>query len=176
MIRKTVIWVCLLLALATVVINVTSRYTEFILWGKDKWQGGSPNGSHYFYQDEVGSIGSRGSFVDGSFLHVSTYFTFQGLVNQKVNGMVFRWSQTLDVMHFGHRKDDFSFELPKLITVRLYVPLWTPFLLFMVPGMAALLLGPYRRHRRRKKGLCLKCGYNLTGNVSGICPECGEKI
>jgi hypothetical protein len=23
---------------------------------------------------------------------------------------------------------------------------------------------------------CRKCGYNLTGNVSGICPECGERI
>ena len=23
-------------------------------------------------------------------------------------------------------------------------------------------------------GHCQKCGYNLTGNVSGICPECGE--
>ena len=23
---------------------------------------------------------------------------------------------------------------------------------------------------------CPKCGYNLTGNVSGICPECGERI
>jgi hypothetical protein len=23
---------------------------------------------------------------------------------------------------------------------------------------------------------CGKCGYNLTGNVSGICPECGWKI
>ena len=23
---------------------------------------------------------------------------------------------------------------------------------------------------------CLKCGCNLTGNVSGVCPECGEKI
>lgn len=23
---------------------------------------------------------------------------------------------------------------------------------------------------------CLTCGYNLTGNVSGLCPECGEKI
>ncbi|HOW71506.1 MAG TPA: hypothetical protein PKY77_12960 [Phycisphaerae bacterium] len=23
---------------------------------------------------------------------------------------------------------------------------------------------------------CLKCGYNLTGNMSGICPECGEMI
>jgi hypothetical protein len=23
---------------------------------------------------------------------------------------------------------------------------------------------------------CRKCGYNLTGNVSGVCPECGERI
>ena len=34
-----------------------------------------------------------------------------------------------------------------------------------------------RRLRLRKElGLCLKCGYNLTGNVSGVCPECGERI
>ena len=24
------------------------------------------------------------------------------------------------------------------------------------------------------KPICLKCGYDLTGNTSGICPECGE--
>jgi len=24
--------------------------------------------------------------------------------------------------------------------------------------------------------LCVDCGYNLTGNVSGVCPECGEQI
>jgi membrane protein YqaA with SNARE-associated domain len=23
---------------------------------------------------------------------------------------------------------------------------------------------------------CLHCGYNLTGNVSGTCPECGEAV
>jgi len=23
---------------------------------------------------------------------------------------------------------------------------------------------------------CTRCGYNLTGNVSGICPECGLRI
>jgi predicted RNA-binding Zn-ribbon protein involved in translation (DUF1610 family) len=23
---------------------------------------------------------------------------------------------------------------------------------------------------------CLTCGYNLTGNVSGICPECGSIV
>ncbi len=25
-------------------------------------------------------------------------------------------------------------------------------------------------------GYCLKCNYNLTGNVSGICPECGSPV
>jgi len=24
--------------------------------------------------------------------------------------------------------------------------------------------------------ICHKCGYNLTGNESGVCPECGTKI
>ena len=26
---------------------------------------------------------------------------------------------------------------------------------------------------RRARGLCLHCGYDLTANVSGVCPECG---
>jgi hypothetical protein len=45
---------------------------------------------------------------------------------------------------------------------------------------AALLLawGMYvatrtRRRPRRPRATCLACGYNLTGNVSGRCPECG---
>ena len=31
-------------------------------------------------------------------------------------------------------------------------------------------------HERRRKGQCLRCGYSLTGNTSGICPECGRPI
>ena len=51
------------------------------------------------------------------------------------------------------------------------LPLWVPLLTFATP--AALL---WRRDRRRiPPGHCLNCGYNLTGNVSGVCPECGEK-
>jgi hypothetical protein len=38
----------------------------------------------------------------------------------------------------------------------------------------ALIDGPVRRDRRRRRGLCVKCAYDLTGNVSGVCPECGE--
>lgn len=31
-------------------------------------------------------------------------------------------------------------------------------------------------HARRVAGACGNCGYNLTGNVSGVCPECGAAI
>ncbi len=27
-----------------------------------------------------------------------------------------------------------------------------------------------------RKGCCLKCAYDLTGNVSGVCSECGTEI
>lgn len=30
--------------------------------------------------------------------------------------------------------------------------------------------------RRAHTNHCMGCGYNLTGNVSGICPECGETV
>jgi hypothetical protein len=42
-----------------------------------------------------------------------------------------------------------------------------------------VLLGGYplfRQWRRRKRGLCVKCAYDLTGNVSGVCPECGTEV
>jgi hypothetical protein len=39
-----------------------------------------------------------------------------------------------------------------------------------------LIYGPAElRRERREKGLCVHCGYDLTGNVSGVCPECGDR-
>ena len=49
------------------------------------------------------------------------------------------------------------------------VPLWIPLVALAVP--TALV---WRRwFRRARPGHCPRCGYNLTGNVSGVCPECG---
>jgi len=48
-------------------------------------------------------------------------------------------------------------------------PLWLPLMLGIVP--TAIL---WYRDRRPPKGHCQACGYDLTGNVSGVCPECGE--
>jgi hypothetical protein len=33
-----------------------------------------------------------------------------------------------------------------------------------------------RRHQRMNHGRCEQCGYELVGNTSGICPECGLEI
>ncbi len=32
------------------------------------------------------------------------------------------------------------------------------------------------RASRSRAGLCVSCTYDLAGNVSGVCPECGERI
>ena len=46
-------------------------------------------------------------------------------------------------------------------------------------GVVALLAWwiPYRRRQiRREDGRCPQCGYDLTGNVSGVCPACGTEV
>jgi hypothetical protein len=47
-------------------------------------------------------------------------------------------------------------------------PLWP------VPATLAAVVVLVPRSRR-KPGHC-RCGYNLTGNTSGTCPECGEPV
>lgn len=39
-----------------------------------------------------------------------------------------------------------------------------------------LVIQPIRRSRRRRRGLCVKCGYDLTGTPQPRCPECGTPI
>lgn len=55
------------------------------------------------------------------------------------------------------------------------VSLWIVVLVLGFYPVVALCRGPVRRFRRRRRGLCVKCGYNLIGNTSGICPECGTR-
>ena len=51
------------------------------------------------------------------------------------------------------------------------VPIWP--LIALVAILSGLL---WRRDRPPPIGYCPKCGYNLTGNVSGRCPECGALV
>ncbi|UCE59491.1 MAG: hypothetical protein JSU63_18860 [Phycisphaerales bacterium] len=56
------------------------------------------------------------------------------------------------------------------------LPLWGLCLLLGAYPAVAFYRGPIRCWRRRRKGSCIKCGYDLTGNVSGVCSECGTAI
>ena len=50
----------------------------------------------------------------------------------------------------------------------LSLPTWMFLLAALIPTVLA-----WRRLRRPLPGHCRKCGYNLTGNVTGKCSECG---
>ena len=55
------------------------------------------------------------------------------------------------------------------------IPMWLPtvvlslYLYIMIRRIA-------RTHSRRRQNHCLNCGYNLQGNVSGRCSECGTAV
>jgi len=49
------------------------------------------------------------------------------------------------------------------------MPFWLLLLLTAIP--TAWLW--HRDRRRIRPGCCLRCGYDLTGNTSGVCSECG---
>jgi len=51
------------------------------------------------------------------------------------------------------------------------IPIWIPAIL-----LAGLSLWLGQSRGQSHSPLCRTCGYNLTGNVSGICPECGRPI
>jgi hypothetical protein len=56
------------------------------------------------------------------------------------------------------------------------IPFWIPLVMLSAYPTIAFIRGPLRRWRRRRKGLCLKCGYNLTGLTEPRCPECATEF
>ena len=54
-----------------------------------------------------------------------------------------------------------------------YVPV-NLFAVVLLPVIAYLMLPLHRRRRRRRLGLCITCGYDLSGS-SASCSECGTK-
>ena len=66
---------------------------------------------------------------------------------------------------------------------RIHMRAWLLFILFAPYPTIAFIRGPFRRFcwrysrtYRRERGLCERCAYDLTGNISGVCPECGTSI
>jgi hypothetical protein len=62
-----------------------------------------------------------------------------------------------------------------LLRRQLLLPWWPLPFVSALPIVFAIAMWAVRR-RRTKVGHCAACYYNLTGNVSGVCPECGKPI
>ena len=54
-------------------------------------------------------------------------------------------------------------------------PLHLPVLVFSLPPCCSWAVFSIRRRKRKKLGLCLKCGYDLRASKDR-CPECGEEF
>ena len=52
-----------------------------------------------------------------------------------------------------------------------FVPIWCMLLPVSIPTYIL-----WRRDRRKPEGCGKECGYDLTGNESGVCSECGTEI
>ena len=79
--------------------------------------------------------------------------------------------EVLGIGGFGHVRD---YRTNKDYFRSVNAPFWFLALILAAYPAIAFIRGPFRRWRRRRRGLCLRCGYDLEGNVSGVCPECGE--
>lgn len=56
-----------------------------------------------------------------------------------------------------------------------YIPLWIIAAL-CIPYPVLFLRRLLRPRKRNLHNQCRHCAYDLTGNVSGVCPECGTNI
>ena len=69
------------------------------------------------------------------------------------------------------RDMDAGFAIYRRVT-QVSVPLWMPMAVIALPTLWSF----WRIRVRERRGHCRTCLYDLTDNVSGICPECGTAV
>ena len=90
-------------------------------------------------------------------------------------GFVF-FVSTVDLSAWGFSPKQSANWTDRRLKILCFSPPWFLCLIFAAYPLWAFVRGPWRRRRRRAKGLCVRCGYNLTGNVTGVCSECGTEV
>lgn len=83
---------------------------------------------------------------------------------------------TLDLRFAGPLNTDYGFHWARVNLNSTHSFIEVPFWLFVVAAAAPTAFAFLSGRRRIPAGYCRNCGYNLTGNVSGRCPECGAVV
>ena len=143
--RRVLKWVGLLGCMLIVASWGVSSF-GMITW--DRYDG-TLNRQYLFGQGRVRLYHSTGSLLDNSGWHI-TGFRYESVAKRLGLGLP---------QIFWRRS-------PRIRMLQ--IPIWLLVLMAAIP--TAIL---WYRDRRPPKGHCQTCGYDLTGNVTGVCPECG---
>ena len=108
------------------------------------------------------SGGVFGALIDG--------FVIVGHVTGPGTGLKPNWY----VAEAKGPRHDWGFAAPERIQLRsgngVLIPLWLPFVIIAITTTFLF----WQDRKSPNPGHCVNCGYDLTGNTSGRCPECGK--
>ena len=179
MIRKIIIVVLTLGAVGSVVVRMGRSFDAHVEWAS------------YTNRDETSlpahSIRILGATLSNDIIHVGflryPQWSMSGddarQVRENVRPGINWWVE--DQVKLPWRSGTFSWQWrPSIRTFgsrgfAFLTPLWYATLALAAYPAIAFIRGPFRRYRRRKRGLCVTCGYDLRGSPERKCSECGSE-
>ncbi|HEY8751848.1 MAG TPA: hypothetical protein VIM11_27955 [Tepidisphaeraceae bacterium] len=142
------------------------------------WVGTSPKPTSDGYQGIVHwefCFGNGLIYVERAF-HESRNSEYLANVSQSGTSSDPPFSGAETIFGFGFHRERLQDNLRRYRIVYVVLPLW-PFLLVMIVPLLRFFRWVREPWIRRvEPGLCRCCSYDLTGNVSGVCPECGTAV
>ena len=96
-------------------------------------------------------------------------------VSETPLGGISQSSDIPNILGFGWNGARLTWPGETVTDTAVVIPLWS---VTLVTGALPIwwLFRLVRGDRRMRGGLCHHCGYNLSGNTSGTCPECGTAV
>ena len=114
-------------------------------------------------------------YVERSFFQ-SRNNAFLAAVSASGSNSVARSPDVPTVFGFGFHRETGKHPLRNYELAYVVLPLWPLLLTGVRPLFRLVSRSVGRASPRTQRGLCRCCSYDLTGNASGVCPECGTPI
>lgn len=166
MTKRIPFWLCVVLSVLTGGIGIQSLRSPLVIYESGRWN----NQEHIRFHK--GQINIQFLQTQSGTNFQQKHFDFFGV--SYLTRQVYIPNRTISLTG---PNPPLAMQATKLQQMcRITISLWIPFLLFIFYPLSTFLIVPFRKSYRRSKNLCSICEYQLTGNQSEVCPECGTAI